>query len=399
MIILVVNAGSSTLKCQLINTETGDCLMKSNAEKIYAPGTFMNVQTMPSKEKQHFEMEGASHADCLKKLLETLYATEECPVNCLADIDAAGNRIVSGGEYFDRSALVDADVLEKVKICGVLAPLHNPHAATCIEYLMEAAPELPQVVVFDTAFHIAGLPEKAFRYALPERYYTDLKIRRYGAHGTSHKYAAEQTAKLMGKDISEVNVITCHLGSGGSVSAVQGGRCIDTTMGLTPLEGIMMGTRTGSMDPAIVTYIMRNEGQTPDEMDALMNKKSGFLGVSGVSNDMREVEEAAAAGNANAALSLQMYNYSVEKAIGSFFGIMPGTNAITFTAGIGENSAETRKALCEDLAHLGIKLNEEENNRRGEDRMISTEDSPIKVFVVAADEEMCIARDTEALVK
>ena len=399
MIVLVVNAGSSTLKSQLVDTETKECLMKSNAEKITTPGTFMNIQFPPSKEKHHFDMEGKSHADCLAKLLEEIFASEECSINSLDDIDAIGNRIVSGGEYFDASAVVDADVLEKVKICGELAPLHNPPAAACIEYLMEAAPETPQVVVFDTAFHIAGIPPKAYRYALPEKYYTDYKIRRYGAHGTSHQYAAETAAKLLGKDVTEINSITCHLGSGGSVSAVKGGKCMDTTMGLTPLEGIMMGTRTGSMDPSIVTYIMRREGFTPDEMDTLMNKKSGLLGVSGLSNDCRELEEAAAEGHENAKLALEMYDYTVQKAVGQYFAVLPGVDAIVFTAGIGENSAETRANVCSAFEHLGVKIDPEKNAGRGVDKIISADDSSIAVLVVCADEEMCIARETEALVK
>lgn len=398
MIILVVNAGSSTLKCQLIDMETGDCLMKSNAERIYGPGTFMNVTMLPSKNKEHFEMEGATHADCLKKLLETIFASEECPVNSIDDIGGAGNRIVSGGEYFDRSAIVNDDTLEKVKICGELAPLHNPHAAACIEYLREAAPNLPQVLVFDTAFHIAGLPEKAYRYALPEKYYTEMKIRRYGAHGTSHQYAARRAAEIMGKDISELNTITCHLGSGGSISAVQGGRCVDTSMGLTPLEGIIMGTRTGSMDPAIVTYIMRHEGLSCDEMDDLMNKKSGLLAASGFSNDCRELQEAAEAGNEKAKLALDMYVYSVQKHIGAFYGILPRTDAVVVTAGIGENSEEVRKWVFEGLEHLGMKLDLERNKGRGEDKIISTDDSPVTIIVVCADEEMCIARETLALI-
>lgn len=398
MIILVVNAGSSTLKCQLLDMDTKECLMKSNAECIYGDGTFMNVTFLPSKNKQHFDMEGATHADALAKLMETIFASEECPVNSYADIAAAGNRIVSGGEYFDKSALVTDDSLEKVKICSELAPLHNPHAATCIEYLREVAPEMPQSLVFDTAFHIAGLPEKAYRYALPKKYYTDKKIRRYGAHGTSHQYAAQRAAEIMGKDISEINTITCHLGSGGSISAVQGGRCVDTSMGLTPLEGIMMGTRTGSMDPAIVTYIMRNEGLSADEMDALMNKKSGMLGVSGISNDCRALEEAAAEGNEDAILTLDMYIYSVQKVIGSYYAIMPRTDAIVFTAGIGENSSSIRQAICDGLKHLGMNICEERNAGRGEDRIISADGSPVTCIVVSADEEMCIARDTLALI-
>lgn len=399
MIILVVNAGSSTLKCQLIDMETETCLMKSNAEKIYANGTFMNVTFLPSKNGKHFDLDGATHAECLEKLLATMFASKDCPVNKLEDIAAAGNRIVSGGEYFDRSAVVDDDVLQKVRICGELAPLHNPHAATCIAYLREAAPQIPQVVVFDTAFHIAGIPEKAYRYALPEHYYTDLKIRRYGAHGTSHKYAAQRTAEIMGEDIANLNTITCHLGSGGSISAVQGGRCMDTSMGLTPLEGIMMGTRTGSMDPAIVTYIMRHEGLDVDEMDTLMNKKSGLLAVSGISGDCREIQEAAEAGNSNAQLALDMYVYTVQKTIGQYFAIMPRTDAVVMTAGIGENSEDMRKWIFDGLAHLGMKLDPERNKGRGDDRIISADDSPVTLIVVAADEEMCIARETQALVQ
>jgi acetate kinase len=265
--------------------------------------------------------------------------------------------------------------------------------------MRDATPSIPQVVVFDTAFHLAGLPPKAYRYALPERCYTDYRIRRYGAHGTSHKYAAETAAQMLGKDVTELNVIICHLGSGGSVSAVRGGQCVDTTMGFTPLEGIMMGTRAGSIDPAIVTYIMRRENATPDEVDALLNTESGMLGVSGYSNDYRELEDAAARGSESAQMALEMYIYTIQKAIGQFFAVLPGTDAIVMTAGIGENSATARSNICQGLEQLGIKLDPERNRGETYDRIISSDDSPVKVLVVCADEEMCIARETAEIVE
>lgn len=400
MLVLVVNAGSSTLKSQLIQTDGKICHMKSLTEKIGDAGTRMVVTFPPNTEKRSFPMEGKSIEQCLEKLLDVLVGDPDSPIHKLSDIDAIGNRIVSGGEYFSQSTIIDDEAFKKIQICETLAPLHNPPADACIRHMAEILPSTPQVAVFDTAFH-QTMPPKAYMYPLPMRYYTDYRIRRYGAHGTSHRYAAQQAANLLGRHIENMGIITCHLGSGGSITAVNHGVSVDTTMGFTPLEGLMMGTRSGSIDPAIVTYIMRRDGITYDEMDRILNKDSGILGISGISGDMREVCEASAAGNDDAELAIQMYAYAIQKAIGSYYAVMTRTDAVVMTAGIGENSAELRERIFSGLAHLGMILDKEKNHvvgAIGSDRIVSVDDSPIKICVVTTDEEMRIARETAALV-
>ena len=400
MRVLVVNAGSSTLKCQLIETDGKHSLMKSLAEKIGQADATMSLQFLPDGEKKRYPVGGLSIDRCLERLLDLLLSEPGSPLSNLQDIDAIGNRIVSGGEYFDRSVLVDDTTFPLIKKCEVLAPLHNPPADTCIAMMRRLLPDTPQAAVFDTAFH-QTMPARAFMYPLPYGYYERYHIRRYGAHGTSHRYAAQRAADLMGRSVEHMGVITCHLGSGGSICAVEHGRSIDTTMGFTPLDGLMMGTRSGSLDPAIVTYLMRHERLTYDEMDRILNKKSGILGISGSSADMRDVTELAHAGDERAELAIQMYVHAVQKAIGSYYALMTHTDAIVLTAGIGENSAELRERIFAGLAHMGMILDKERNDFTGaigEDRIVSIDDSPIKIFVVTADEEMRIARDTAALV-
>lgn len=305
-----------------------------------------------------------------------------------------------GGEYFSHSVLITDEVFEKIKRCEGLAPLHNPPADACIELMRELLPDTPQVAVFDTAFH-QTMPPKAYMYPLPMRYYRDYAIRRYGAHGTSHRYAAQQAANLLEQPLDKLGIVTCHLGSGGSITAVNRGVSIDTTMGSTSLEGIMMGTRSGSIDPAIVTYIMRRDGLTFDEMENILNKESGILGVSGLSSDMREVLRAANHGDEAAELAIQMYVYKIQKAIGSFYAAMTVTDAVVMTAGIGENSAELRERIFAGLAHMGMILDKDKNNVTGAigaNRIISIDDSPIKICVVTTDEEIRIARETDAIV-
>lgn len=400
MIVLVVNAGSSTLKSQLIQTDGKVCLMKALAEKIGGPDAVMSLSFPPDAEKRTVDVAGLDVAGCLAKLLEALEGEPGSPIRALAEIEAVGNRIVSGGEYFSAATVIDDDAFEKIQRCETLAPLHNPPADACIELLRERLPKTPQVAVFDTAFH-QTMPPKAYRYPLPKRYYDDYRIRRYGAHGTSHRYAAQQAANLLGRPLRDLGVITCHLGSGGSLAAVSGGESIDTTMGFTPLEGLMMGTRSGSIDPAIVTYIMRRDGISFDEMDRILNKDSGILGVSGISADMRDVLEAADAGSGDAELAIQMYTYAIQKAIGSLYAAMTRTDAVVMTAGIGENSAELRERIFSGLAHMGMILDKEKNQvvgAIGTNRIVSIDDSPIKICVVTTDEEMRIARETDALV-
>lgn len=400
MLVLVINAGSSTLKSQLLQTDGKITLMKALAEKIGSDDAYMNVSFPPSEEKERFDIPGLSIAECLKKLLDVLVSSDQSPIKSLNEIEAIGNRVVSGGEYFSHSVLITDEVFAKIKKCEELAPLHNPPADACIELMRELLPQTPQVAVFDTAFH-QTMPPKAYMYPLPMRYYREYNIRRYGAHGTSHRYAAQQAAYLLEQPLDKLGLITCHLGSGGSIAAVNHGISIDTTMGFTPLEGLMMGTRSGSIDPAIVTYIMRRDGLSFDEMDRILNKDSGILGISGISSDMREVLSAASEGNQAAELAIQMYVYKIQKAIGSFYAAMTVTDAVVMTAGIGENSAELRERIFDGLAHMGMILDKEKNNVTGAigtNRIISIDDSPIKICVVTTDEEIRIARETDAIV-
>lgn len=401
MLVLVVNAGSSTLKCQLIQTDGKVRLMKCLAERIGDADAVMEVAFAPDFVASEQSVAGLSVEECLDLLLDILVSSPESPISSLDEIGAIGNRIVAGGEYFSASVLIDHDVLEKLKRCEELAPLHNPSADACIELMRRRLPHTPEAAVFDTAFH-QTMPPKAYMYPLPMRYYTDYHIRRYGAHGTSHRYAAAQAASLLGRPLKDLGLITCHLGSGGSITAVNHGESIDTTMGFTPLEGLMMGTRSGSIDPAIVTYIMRREHISFDEMDAILNKDSGILGVSGLSSDMRTVLAAADEGDADAELAVEMYVYKVQKAIGSFYAAMTRTDAVVMTAGIGENSAELRERIFSGLAHMGMILDQEKNQvvgAIGTNRIVSIDDSPIKICVVTTDEEMRIARETDALVE
>ncbi len=401
MLVLVVNAGSSTLKCQLIQTDGKVRLMKCLAERIGDADAVMEVAFAPDFVASEQSVAGLSVEECLDLLLDILVSSPKSPISSLDEIGAIGNRIVAGGEYFSASVLIDHDVLEKLKRCEELAPLHNPSADACIELMRRRLPHTPEAAVFDTAFH-QTMPPKAYMYPLPKRYYTDYHIRRYGAHGTSHRYAAAQAASLLGRPLKDLGLITCHLGSGGSITAVNHGESIDTTMGFTPLEGLMMGTRSGSIDPAIVTYIMRREHISFDEMDAILNKDSGILGVSGLSSDMRTVLAAADGGDADAELAVEMYVYKVQKAIGSFYAAMTRTDAVVMTAGIGENSAELRERIFSGLAHMGMILDQEKNQvvgAIGTNRVVSIDDSPIKICVVTTDEEMRIARETDALVE
>lgn len=404
MIVLVVNAGSSTLKCQLIQTDGKICLMKSLAERIGTPSadqviTYIDAKTgEKTKEAESIPNQDITHA--FERLLTHLTSDDASPIHTLTDIDAIGNRIVSGGEYFTHSVIIDEEALAKIEKCGELAPLHNPPASACIAYSREKMPNTPQVAVFDTAFH-ATMPPKAYMYPLPMRYYSQYHIRRYGAHGTSHRYAAQQAAYLLNRPLQDLGLITCHLGSGGSIAAVNHGKSIDTTMGFTPLDGLMMSTRSGSIDPAIVTYIMRRENLTYDQMDSVLNRSSGILGISGRSSDMREVLNAAKEGDEQCELAVQMYTYKVQKAIGSYYAAMTRTDAVVMTAGIGENSAELRKRIFDGLAHMGMILDQEKNQVSGAigvNRIVSVDDSPIKICVVTTDEEMRIARETDALV-
>ena len=400
MKVLVVNAGSSSLKCQLIESDGKISSMKCLAERVGSDDAYMSVAFSPDFAKVTYKVPGLSVAQCLAKLLDIMCDDPESPISGLEQIDAIGNRVVAGGEFFTRATLIDEAARENLTKCEELAPLHNPHADACIDMMHKMMPGTPQVAVFDTAFH-QTMPPKAYMYALPMRYYDEYKIRRYGAHGTSHRYAAQQAANLLGRPVRDLGLITCHLGNGGSITAVNHGKSIDTTMGFTPLEGLMMGTRSGNIDPAIITYIMRREDKTFDEMDEILNKQSGILGISGTSSDMRDVLDAAAKGDEHANLAIDMYVYRVQKAIGSYYAAMTRTDAVVMTAGIGENSADLRERIFAGLAHMGMILDKERNDFTGaigEDRIVSIDDSPIKICVVTTDEELRIARETDNLI-
>lgn len=400
MLVLVVNAGSSSLKCQLIETDGKISHMKFLADGVGRPSTTLTLKFPESETKRVVTLEKTTIESCLEWLLAALAEDEASPIASLSEIDAIGNRIVSGGEHFDRSVLIDDEAFALIRECEVLAPLHNPPADACIELMRRRLPDVPQAAVFDTAFH-QTMPPKAYMYPLPMRYYEQYHIRKYGAHGTSHRYAAQQAANLLERPLEDLGLITCHLGSGGSIAAINHGRSIDTSMGFTPLDGIMMGTRSGSIDPSIVTYLMRREHLTYDEMDSILNKESGVLGITGLTSDMREVLKMAHEGNGNAQLAIDMYVYKIQKTIGSYYATMRRLDAVVMTAGIGENSAELREMIFAGLAHMGMILDRERNDVSGAigmNRIISIDDSPIKICVVTTDEEMRIARETDALV-
>ena len=395
MKILVINARSSSLKFQLINMENEKVIAKGICEEIGGKSGFKFK--VPGREDYKAAIDMPTHAEALKLVLDTLVDENMGVIKSVSEIGAVGHRVVHGGEKFASSVLVTDEVKAIIAECADLAPLHNPANLNGI-VVCEQLMGVPQVAVFDTSFH-QTMPEEAYMYALPYEYYEKYKIRRYGFHGTSHRYVSERAAALLGKPASECNVITCHLGNGASFAAVKGGKCMDTSMGVTPLEGIMMGTRSGNIDPAIIPYLMRKgELTTADDIDKMMNKKSGMLGISGKTSDNQEIERLSNAGDHRATLCEEMYCHQLSKFVGSYMLAMGGTDAIVFTGGIGENNPKYRTALCEKLAFLGVKIDEEKNHVRGQEIDITTPDSPIKVFVIPTDEELVIARDTLAIV-
>ena len=395
MKILVINAGSSSLKFQLIDMENEQVIAKGICEEIGGKSGFKFK--VPGREDYKAAIDMPTHAEALKLVLDTLVDENMGVIKSVSEIGAVGHRVVHGGEKFASSVLVTEEVKEIIAECADLAPLHNPANLNGI-VVCEKLMGVPQVAVFDTSFH-QTMPEEAYMYALPYEYYEKYKIRRYGFHGTSHRYVSERAAALLGKPASECNVITCHLGNGASFAAVKGGKCMDTSMGVTPLEGIMMGTRSGNIDPAIIPYLMRKgELTTEDDIDKMMNKKSGMLGISGKTSDNQEIERLSNAGDHRATLCEEMYCHQLSKFVGSYMLAMGGADAIVFTGGIGENNPKYRTALCEKLAFLGVKIDEEKNHVRGQEIDITTPDSPVKVFVIPTDEELVIARDTLAIV-
>ena len=400
MIILVVNCGSSSLKYQLLdmkNDEVYDLLAKGLVERIGMEVGCLKHQAT-GKEKLVKEMPIADHTVGIQAVIDALLDKEYGVLTTLEDIEAVGHRVVHGAEEFVGSQLITDAVVAQLEKCSVFAPLHNPANILGIKAVSAVLPDVPQVGVFDTAFH-QTMPAYAYMYALPYEYYDKYRIRRYGFHGTSHRYVSAKGAKFAGLDLGCSKIITCHLGNGSSIAAVVNGKSIDTTMGFTPLEGLLMGTRSGSLDPDVVTYLQEKEGLSAKEMSTILNKKSGFLGLSCVSSDARDLDDAANEGNPKAKLVLKKLTYEITKYIGAYAAAMNGVDLIVFTGGIGENNSRLRRRVCENLTYLGVKFDYDANVARGEDTMITTPDSKVKVALITTNEELMIARDTMHIVQ
>ena len=396
MNVLVINAGSSSLKYQLVNVETQEVLAKGICERVGSAEAFHKHGIDENELVIDEPME--DHNAAMAVVLEALTSGPNKAIDSLDDIDAIGHRVVQGGKYFDRSVVIDDDVIAKIDELAELAPLHNKAALMGIEACRTQMPGKPMVAVFDTSF-FQSIPPKAYMYPLPYELYEKHAIRKYGAHGTSHRYISERAAAFMDEPIEDLKLITCHLGNGCSVSAIDHGVAVDTSMGLTPLDGLMMGTRCGAIDPAIVPFIMEKENLSTQEVNDLMNKKSGLLGISGISNDLRSVRQASEEGDERAQLAYDMYSNSVKKYIGQYIAVMGGVDAIVLTAGVGENCDKMRRMIFAGLQPLGIKIDPEKNKLRGHEREISTDDSEVRIIVIPTNEEYMIARDTYQLVK
>ncbi len=398
MNILVINCGSSSLKYQLINSDTEDVLAKGLVERIGIDGARLN-HTPKGGDKVVIEEDIPDHNKAVKMVTDALTNEKYGVVKSLDEIDAIGHRVVHGGEKFNKAVIINDSVLKDIESLNDLAPLHNPANLIGINSCITNMPGKPNVAVFDTAFH-QTMPEKAFMYGLPYEYYEKYKVRRYGFHGTSHDFVSAHAAEMIGRDRKDLKIIVCHLGNGASVSAVMNGKCVDTSMGLTPLEGLIMGTRSGDLDPAILSFIGEKEGLSATEVNNVLNKKSGVLGLSNnTSGDFRDLAEAEEAGNKYAKLALDTYCYRVAKYIGSYIMAMQGVDIIALTAGIGENNYRVRRGICDYLKYLGVEVDDEKLKIRGEDLIVSTDDSRIKVMIVPTNEELAIARQTLELVK
>jgi len=393
MKILVINCGSSSLKYQLIDMDTENAIAKGLVERIGILGSNLEQKVIGSDEKYKVEVDLKDHKEAIALVLETLCDKRFGLIKDLDEINAIGHRVVHGGEKYSKSVIVDENVIKNIEDCIKLAPLHNPANLIGIKACKELMKDTPMVVVFDTAFH-QTIPEKAFMYGLPYELYEKYSIRKYGFHGTSHFFVANECAKAMGKNIEDLKIITCHLGNGASVSAINGGKSIDTSMGFTPLQGLMMGTRCGDIDPAVVTFLINDLNMSAKEVDEIMNKKSGFLGVSGKSSDSRDIEDLQKQGDKRAELTLEMYCYRIKSYIGAYIAAMNGVDAIVFTAGIGENGPDVREEICADMDYLGIAIDAEKNNVRGKEVNISAEGSRVQVWIVPTNEELAIAEET-----
>lgn len=397
MKIFVVNAGSSSLKYQLIDMENEQVLCKGLCERIGVSGAISHK----TSDGRVYEAETAmpTHSEAFEAVVFAMTKSDAKVIDSFDEVSAIGHRIVQGGSIFKGSCVITPEALQDIDDLGALAPLHNPAHVLAIKACIKTfGAEKPQVAVFDTSFH-QTMPAKAYMFPIPYKYYEEYKVRKYGAHGTSHRFVSDRVAALEGKDKKDLKIITCHLGNGCSITAVKDGVCVDTSMGFTPLDGFMMGTRTGTLDPSAITFIAEKENLSPADLNRIFNKESGILGVSGVSNDNRDVVAAAKAGNERAQLALNMQRYQIIKFIGSYAAAMNGVDAIVFTGGIGENDAALRKDVCESLTYLGAFIDDEKNGIRGEEIKISTDDSKVNLYVIPTNEELAIARDTLALIK
>ena len=398
MNVLVINAGSSSLKYQLLNPDTGDLLAKGLCERIGIDGKFTYKPQVEGKEKlDAVDVAMPTHAEAIEAVLNALVDPKNGVIASMKEIDAVGHRVVHGGEKFASSVVITDEVMAAIEECNPLAPLHNPANIIGIKACQDKMPGVPMVAVFDTAFH-QTMPAKAYTYAIPYEYYENDKMRRYGFHGTSHRYVSQRCAELLGKPIEELKIVSCHLGNGSSITAVDGGKSVDTSMGLTPLAGLPMGTRSGDMDAGIMEFLMKKHNLSMDEMMTILNKKSGVLGISGVSSDFRDLDNAAAEGNARAALAVEVFEYGVRKMIAEYAAAMGGVDAVIFTAGVGENSADMRLHFVDGLQFMGIEIDPEKNNIRGEERIVSPDGAKVKVLVIPTNEELMIAKDTAELV-
>ena len=396
MKILVLNCGSSSIKYALYNMDDKSVMTSGGAERVGLDGAFVKVK-LANGEKKQVMHDIPEHTEGVKFIFSLLTDPEIGVIKDLSEIDAVGHRMVHGGEKFNKSVILDDEVLKVFEECSDLAPLHNPANLKGVKAVSELMPNLPQVGVFDTAFH-QTMPKHAYLYAIPYELYKDYGVRRYGFHGTSHRYVSKRACEFLGVDAANKKVITCHIGNGGSVAAVDGGKCIDTSMGLTPLEGVMMGTRSGDIDGGAITFLQKKLGLDADGMSGLLNKKSGVLGITGISSDMREVDAAAKEGNELAQTALKMYNYKIKKYIGSYAAALGGCDIIVFTAGVGENQSSMRAEVCENMEWMGVKIDEAKNATiHGEEAVISTPDSKVTVVVIPTDEELMIASDTMSL--
>ena len=399
MNVLVINAGSSSLKYQLMNPETGAVLAKGLCERIGIDGKFTYKPQVEGKEVlDAIDVAMPTHSEAIQAVLDALVGEKTGVIASMKEIDAVGHRVVHGGEKFAASVVITDEVMAAIEECNPLAPLHNPANITGINACKAIMPGVPMVAVFDTAFH-QTMPPVAYTYALPYEYYEKDAVRRYGFHGTSHKYVSQRAAAMLGKDPSELKLVSCHLGNGSSITAVDGGKSVDTSMGFTPLAGLPMGTRSGDLDAGILEYLMNKYDMGIKEMVSILNKKSGVQGVSGVSSDFRDLENAGKEGNTRASLAVEMFNYGVKKLIGSYAAAMGGVDAIIFTAGVGENSKAQRMDIASGLEFMGVKMDAEKNDIRGKEAVISADDSKVKVLLIPTNEELMIALDTMNLVK